>query len=125
MEYKQIVINWKEFEIPEVIHRHADADLDIDFITAIIGPRRAGKTYFCFQLMQKLIKKGISKENILYINFEDNKLLGANADDLDRILEYFLEIYSINKKEKIYLFFDEIQTVTDWDAWTRKIYDTR
>jgi predicted AAA+ superfamily ATPase len=125
MEYKQIVVNWKEFEIPEVLHRLNDAELNTDFILTITGPRRAGKTYFCFQLMKKLLKEGISRENILYINFEDNKLMGATADDLDKILDSFLELSNLDKKQKTYFFFDEIQTVKDWDAWTRKMHDTR
>jgi uncharacterized protein len=125
MEYKKLIINWKEFEIPELLQRLYDADIDADFITTVSGPRRAGKTYFCFQLMKKLIAKGISKENILYINFEDNRLLGANADDLDKLLESFLELSEINKKQKLYLFLDEIQSVKGWDAWARRIYDTK
>ncbi len=125
MEHNQIVINWKEFKIPALLEREHNIKIDTDFITTIIGPRRAGKTYFCFQLIKKLLDDSISKENILYINFEDNKLLGANADDLDKMLDSFLELYEINPKQKIYFFLDEIQTVVDWDAWVRKIHDTR
>jgi hypothetical protein len=125
MEHKKIVINWKEFDAPKALPRPSDIDLNVEFIITISGPRRAGKTYFCFQLMQKLMQEAISRENIFYINFEDNHLLGANAADLDKILECFLELSAINKKQKIYLFFDEIQTVKDWDAWARKIYDQR
>src|SRR3989344_7782210 len=125
MEHKRIVINWKEFNTPSALPRLSDIDLGIDFIITISGPRRAGKTYFCFQLIQKLMKEGISRENIFYINFEDNHLLGASADDLDKILEYYLEISEINKKQKLYLFFDEIQIVKEWDSWARKIYDQR
>lgn len=125
MEHKKIVMGWKEFQIPEVLPRLFDVVLDTDFILTITGPRRAGKTYFCFQIIQKLIRQGISKENIVYINFEDNNLLGATADDLDNILESFMELSNPDKKQNIYLFFDEIQIVKDWDAWARKIYDIR
>ncbi len=125
MEHKRIVINWKEFKIPDVLPRLSDVDLNIDFIITISGPRRAGKTYFCFQLMQKLMERGTSRENIFYMNFEDNHLLDANADDLDKILEYFFELHNVDDKHKIYLFFDEIQVVKDWDAWARKVYDQR
>lgn len=125
MDYKQIVIFWKEFEIPEVLYRDLEINLDLDFIITITGPRRAGKTYFCFQIIKNLLQKGISKENIFYINFEDNKLLGADAEDLEKLLETFFELYQTNKNQKIYLFLDEIQAVKNWDSWVRKIYDTR
>lgn len=125
MDYKQIIVNWKEFQIPNHLPRQIDADLNIDFIITITGPRRSGKTYFCFQLIQKLLKEGIPKENIFYINFEDNRLLGADSEDLEKIFEYFLELSETNKKHRLYLFLDEIQAVKDWDSWVRKIYDTR
>lgn len=125
MEHKRIVVNWKEFPIPEALPRLSDLDLHTDVIKTVSGPRRAGKTYFCFQLMQKLMNSGISRENIFYINFEDNHLLEANANDLDKILEYFLELSEINEKQKLFFFFDEIQTVKDWDSWARKVYDQR
>ncbi|MEK6914414.1 MAG: ATP-binding protein [Nanoarchaeota archaeon] len=125
MDYKQIITFWKEFDTPEALERKVKVDVNTDFIITITGPRRAGKTYFCFQLINKLFSEGKSKENILYINFEDNKLLGAEANDLEKLLETFFELSQIDKKQKIYLFFDEIQTVKNWDSWARTINDTR
>ena len=123
MNYKEIILNWKEFEIPALFSRNHNVDLDSDFIITISGPRRAGKTFVCFQLIKELISGGIPTENILYINFEDNKLIGANSDDLEKLLEVYFELYNIDKNKKIYLFFDEIQTVKNWDSWIRKIHD--
>ena len=125
MDYKQIITFWKEFDIPKALEREVKVDVNTDFIITITGPRRAGKTYFCFQLISQLLEKGISKDNLLYINFEDNKLLGAESKDLDQLLETFFELSQINKKQKIYLFFDEIQTVKNWDSWARTIHDVR
>lgn len=125
MNYKQIIVAWKEFEIPPLSPRENDCELTSDFITTITGPRRAGKTYFCFQLMKKLLQQGISKENLLYLNFEDNRLQGAIAEDLEKLLEAFAELSHIDRKQKLYLFLDEIQNVKEWDAWVRRIHDTR
>lgn len=125
MDYKKIIVQWKEFEIPEYKKRDISIPIDSDFINTITGPRRAGKTYFCFQLIDQIKKqkKGI-ENNILYINFEDEKLLNANAKDLDNLLETFYELFSVNEKENLYLFLDEIQKVKNWDSWVRRIYDT-
>src|SRR3989338_4156307 len=106
MNYKEILTIWKEFKIPSLFSRSHSFELETDFITAISGPRRAGKTFICFQMIEELMKKGISKEN-----------------DLDKLLEVYKEIYTLNKNQHIYLFFDEIQTVKNWDAWVRKIND--
>ena len=86
MDYKQIITFWREFNIPNALKRAIKVDVNTDFIVTITGPRRAGKTYFCFQLINQLLDTGISKENILYINFEDNKLLGAEAKNLDKLI---------------------------------------
>lgn len=125
MDYKQIITFWKEFNVPKALEREIKVDVNTDFIITITGPRRAGKTYFCFELINQLITKGILKQNILYINFEDNKLIGAESKDLDILLQTFFELSQINEKQKIYLFFDEIQTVKNWDSWVRTINDTR
>ena len=124
MDYNKIIMQWKEFDIPDLLDRDVKADLEIDFLLTITGPRRAGKTYFCFQLIN-FLKKKISKENILYINFEDEKLLGADANDLNNLLEAFYQLSQIDKRQKIYLFLDEIQNVKNWDNWVRRIYDTQ
>ncbi|MBU2523272.1 MAG: ATP-binding protein [Nanoarchaeota archaeon] len=123
MNHKEIVTNWREFKIPGSFSRYHDIALETDFIITISGPRRAGKTFICFQMIEELMKKGISRENILYINFEDNKLIGADSNDLDKLLEAYKEFYTLNKHQHIYLFLDEIQTVKNWDAWARKIHD--
>jgi len=125
MEYEKVIRNWKEFEFPDLTERKILLNLDHDMITTITGPRRAGKTFLCFQKIKELIKNGISKENILYINFEDDKLLNADSNDLENLLETFLENSNPNKKQKIFLFLDEIQVVKNWDSWTRRIYDTK
>lgn len=124
MDYEKIIIKWKEFNIPKVLPRETSLTLNHEFITTITGPRRAGKTYLCFQTIFQLLEKKISKENILYINFEDEKLLNANANDLDNLFEKYLELSDIDKNQNIFLFLDEIQNVKNWDSWTRRISDT-
>lgn len=123
MEYKKIIVQWKEFNIPKTLPRNIPISFEHNFITTITGPRRAGKTYLCFQLIKKLLDKEISKENLLYINFEDEKLIGAEANDLDKLLDSFFELSEPDKKQNIYLFLDEIQNVNNWDAWVRRIHD--
>ncbi len=123
MNYHKIITQWLEFEIPSVKPRLIDLNLDYNIINTIIGPRRSGKTYFCYLCINKLLKRNI--ENILYINFEDEKLLGATADDLNSLLNVYYELSEIKDNKKIYLFLDEIQNVQNWDMWIRRIYDTQ
>jgi predicted AAA+ superfamily ATPase len=87
-------------------------------IFTIIGPRRAGKTYFLFQLM-----KTLPRERIIYLNFEDERLAGLAAEDLQKILDAYFELYPNAKGQKVYLLFDEIQNVPLWSKFIRRLYD--
>lgn len=80
---------------------------DSDLIKIITGIRRCGKSVILEQIRDEIRQK---TDNIIYLNFEDKRVysLIKNADDL-------IEYIENNKKEgKNYLFFDEIQTLKDW-----------
>lgn len=93
--------------------------IDIDEILTISGVRRCGKTTLMFQIINSI---AIPRENILYFNFEDERLIQFTVEDFDRLLESFYEINS--PKGKIFLFLDEIQEVKNWEKWVRRIYDS-
>jgi hypothetical protein len=94
---------------------------DINKIITIIGPRRSGKTSMLYQIIYDL--KDISKDKIIYLNFEDERLSDFNITDFQKILDYYFELYPQNKGEEIYFFFDEIQSVDGWQKFIRRIYD--
>lgn len=125
MDFDRVVVQWLEFIPPEVLPRDTFVNLEIDFINTISGSRRAGKTFFCFQLMRDLLWGGVPKNNVFYVNFEDEKLLGMKVDDMDSLMESFYIHSKVDEKHSLYLFLDEIQNVPGWDAWVRRIYDTQ
>ncbi|MBU4347649.1 ATP-binding protein [Patescibacteria group bacterium] len=84
-------------------------------IIAITGARRVGKSFLMRQLAQELIKQGVSKNQILIINFEDPRFSDLNLKLLQKIYETYLEF--IQPKGKIYIFLDEIQEVEKWEKW--------
>jgi predicted AAA+ superfamily ATPase len=91
--------------------------VDVKKIYTVIGPRRAGKTYFLFQIIDDLVSKGIKKEQILYINFEDERLENIGTPDLQRIISAFYELYPENRNKKVYFVFDEIQNAPSWSKF--------
>ena len=121
----QIILDFQKNSLPELIDRELQVDLEIPLKRAIVilGPRRSGKTYYLYSLIKKLIKNGIKKERILYINFEDPKLVDISLQDLISFLDVFYEIYPKNKNQKVWLFFDEIQNVKKWEIYVRNILD--
>jgi predicted AAA+ superfamily ATPase len=94
-------------------------------IKVAIGMRRAGKTYFVYQQILELIKKGVSATSILYINFEDDRLMPINEKKLAAMVEAFYSLYPENHDQQCYLFFDEIQNVQNWPLVIRRLHDTK
>ena len=121
-DFKYVLTLWNGHKIPGLIERDIKVDLDSNKIIAIAGSRRSGKTYVMFQCINDLLKKGVKKDNILYINFENERLVGITAINLDDLLIAHRELF--NPNGVIYIFLDEIQIVENWDKWVRKIYDT-
>jgi len=112
----------KERKLPEVRERYIDVSLESDLIVDIVGPRRAGKTYLMFLTMKKLISNGVSRDNIIYVNFESRKLLPLTSEYLNDMIEIIYEDEKLDKG-KVYLFLDEVQRVEQWERYVRSIYD--
>lgn len=86
-----------------------------------VGIRRAGKSYLLYQRMQQLLEQGVQWDGMLYINFEDERLTGMKAEDLNLLLEVHLEMYG----KKPILFLDEIQNISGWEKFARRMADTK
>jgi len=61
----------------------------------------------------------------LYINFEDPKLVSVALEDLMKLIEIFYEIYPDNRKQEVWLFFDEIQNIGKWEIFVRNLLDSK
>ena len=83
----------------------------------LVGIRQAGKSYLLYQRARQLLAQGYSISEIVYINFDDERLLGMTAEDLDLILQAYSSMYS----GKPILFFDEIQNITGWEHFARRL----
>lgn len=88
----------------------------------LVGIRRAGKSYLMMQRIRELLQNGVSEDAILYVNFEDERLLEITSADLNRLLEVQAEAAPQHKVE--YVFLDEIQIVTGWEKFVRRLADS-
>ena len=93
-----------------------------DFRYVLIGVRRAGKSFLLFQRMQELLSNGHSWDEMLYINFEDDRLLDFEASDFNAILEVHAEMSGGTKP---ILFLDEVQNITGWEKFARRLADQK
>ncbi|OGS37379.1 MAG: hypothetical protein A2293_07850 [Elusimicrobia bacterium RIFOXYB2_FULL_49_7] len=90
-----------------------------------IGVRRGGKSTLLYQIAHELIKKGTSPENLLYVNFMDDRLAGLRETGLQPVLEAYFSMYPEKKEtETIHCFFDEIQEITGWELFISRMLRT-
>lgn len=90
-----------------------------------IGVRRCGKSTYMFQVMERLLGRGILRENILYLNFFDDRLHRLRQEGLGVITEAYYSLYPEKKgKDTVYFFLDEIQAVPGWESFVDRIMRT-
>lgn len=117
----QIIIDQKETYLnQEYVKRDYDLDTNINY--CFVGIRRCGKSYLMYQLIHSIIDSGVSSNSIVYVNFQDERLLEFKSSDFDTLLQIALELSDCQKP---YLFFDEIQLIDDWDKFVRRMADSK
>lgn len=121
--FKKLITDFIEKDIKNIQKREYAIPLESKKIISLIGVRRSGKSSLLFDTINQL-RKIQPKENIIYINLEDDRLYPLKLASLDTVLEAYYELYPHKKDEKIYLFLDEVQVVENWELYIRRVYDT-
>ncbi len=116
--FKKIISGWYAKSLPLLIERK-DYSFQSNDIVAIIGPRRVGKTFFMFQQIKKILLNH-HKEEVLFLDFEDNRFVGIKTEELD---ELFIAQKELSDKQLRFLFFDEIQEVKYWSKFLRRLHN--
>lgn len=111
--------NQKDIQQYEVFKRDFEFEEFGNYV--FVGIRRAGKSFLLYQRMQQLLAEGIGWDSMLYVNFEDERLIGMQSSDLNLIIEAHLEMYG----KRPILFLDEIQNVDGWEKFVRRLADTK
>ena len=108
----------------ELVTRNADLETLPGKALVLIGMRRVGKTYLCYQKIKERLNKGTPLENILHLNFEDHRLFDFQLPHFQLLLDIFYADRPEKKRETCFFFFDEIQNVPDWEHFIRRLLDT-
>lgn len=119
---KEYLSDFQSKEFPKIIRRKLALPYSTKIIS-IIGPRRAGKTYLLYQKMQELMNKSIKKESIVYLNFEDPRLVGVTFKEVRDILKIHWQLYPESKNGKLCVFIDEPQNIENWETAVRGLHD--
>lgn len=122
---KEMILDAQKRELETGVKRDLDISLMKGKATICIGVRRCGKSTLGFQIMEKLINSGVKRENILHINFFDNRIHRLDQEGLSNVTEAYFSIYPEKKNtETVYCFFDELQEVDGWESFVDRIMRT-
>ena len=101
-------------------YKHLVDSIGVREITIITGVRRSGKSTLLYQMIRNLLHQGINPKQILFVNFDDKKLLPYS---LDEVYQCYLEFVNLDKPA--YIFLDEVHRQEGWESWIRKKYDLK
>ena len=101
---KNLLANYHKAAKKNLIERDYILPLSLEKIITVIGPRRSGKTALLQFAAQTLVEKGIKRSQIIYINFEDERL-SLLGRDLDIVLQAYAELYPLQNLTECYFFF--------------------
>jgi uncharacterized protein len=122
---KTIILDFHDNQLESGVPRRISIEIVQGKATVCIGVRRSGKSTYIFQIIERLLNYGIPKQNILYLNFFDDRLHNLNKDNIGLILEAYYSVYPEKKNvEKVYCFFDEIQMVSGWEPFIDRLMRT-
>lgn len=117
------IIREKQQEIAEIQFIKRDCFIEPSVNYVFVGMRRAGKSYLMYQQIHELIRQNEHTiHDILFINFEDERIRGIKAEELSLILDAYKEMYHDFKP---ILFLDEIQNVEGWEKFARRLADSK
>ncbi len=92
---------------------------------AVIGMRRTGKSTFLWQVLSDRLSQGASRQSLLYFGFEDERLAGMRAADLQLLVEEYYRLYpELRDSGRGVFFLDEIQVVPGWERFARRLLET-
>lgn len=118
---KQVILEQIEIiQNAKIVNRDYDFEENINYI--LVGLRRAGKSTLLYKIARDLVESGCKWSQIIYVNFEDDRLLGFNKNDFNDIIA---TAYELTDESDIYYFFDEIQIVDGWEHFVRRMADQK
>lgn len=117
------LIAMRQAEFPtDLKMREQSLPLDCGKIVTVPGVRRCGKTSRMEAVVNQLLLGGIERERVLWISFDDERLVGMSSDDFDQIIAAYREMFPNFDLSQVYMFFDEIQLVENWEYFVLRLY---
>lgn len=122
--FKSILSEFYQEPLLETTPREIELPLGSGQIVSVIGCRRAGKTTLLRQLIRKILSRGVKVEQVVFINFEDERIPRDKAS-FEQLLIAHAELFPGLDSAECWYFFDEIQEMPEWEKFVRRLHETR
>lgn len=122
MNYKDIlkeIIIWQQHFVQNVSLYKRGINISSAGNYVFVGIRRAGKTYMLYQYIQEMLSQGHDISEILFVNFEDERITDMHKEDLHLVIDAYRELFA----HKPVVFLDEIQNIDGWEHFARRLAD--
>ena len=121
--YIKTQIAMRQAEFPtDLKKRENPLPVNAGKIITVPGVRRCGKSSRMESVVNALLASGVERKRILWMGFDDERLVSMNSDELDRIIEAYREMYPDIELASVYMFFDEIQLIENWEYFIMRLY---
>ena len=121
--YIKAQIAMRQAEFPtDLKKREKQLPVNEGKIVTIPGVRRCGKTSRMETVVNNLLAAGVERERVLWMSFDDERLVRMTSDDLDQIIEAYREMFPDMEMSFVYMFFDEIQLIEGWEYFVMRLY---
>ncbi len=118
----EIILDGQERALSEGVRRHLPYERVSRKAFVCIGVRRCGKSTLLDQIMAELIAEGIPRQNMLYVNFFDDRLDLQRHGQIGEVIETYFSLFPEKRgREKVYCFLDEIQMADGWEPFVERL----
>ena len=122
---KALILDFQESQLETGVPRRMALKAVPGKASVCIGVRRSGKSTYLFQIVQRLLDHGVPRQNILYLNFFDDRLHGLQQAGIGLVAEAYYSLFPEKKNtETVYCFLDEIQSVAGWEPFVDRLLRT-
>lgn len=115
------ILRENQLEVERYVVEPRELKFDNFPCRVLVGVRRAGKSYMLYHHIQQMLAEGHKWDEILYMNFEDERLENFGTEDFNKLLECHQEMYG----KRPMLFLDEIQNIDYWHKFARRMADSK
>ncbi len=122
---RALILDFQEARLETGVRRRVTVRPVSGKAAVLIGVRRCGKSTWAFQQVEQLVADGVPRENVLYVNFFDDRLAALQKEGPGLVAETYWGLYPEKQgKETVHCFFDEIQVVPGWEAFVERLLRT-